>query len=653
MRTGNKSSGELELTQQESPYFAKNNQLNRYLEQLREEMHRARRQLLEKESYITLIKETADGLQQAYRDIQTVYNLSENIVKIRKPQQIIESFVAAVAQILPIRAGAFFRYEPSGDSFFLIYDYQLDQEIREFIRKHQVFSYYRWALNERRPIVLPEPVRFGPAGENDCSAVLIPVVQGEKIMGLLDVVVRKTAEEFSQRDFDLLSILSNHAAVAIENAELYETMTIKSEALSNMKNYLTNVLQGMSNGVLVVNDEGRVQLINKNTERMLNLRDVDPVGYHLLEVLSDAVGVKLHELYKKVMAEGSQASDELEVETTDGKRMPVSINCNPLFNEEEVAYGAIFVLHDMTETYELIKLKKIDRLKDQLISNISHELRTPLTAIKSFSEILLNYEEEDEETRREFLSIINSESDRLTRLINNILDLSKLESNTAKWQMEPLDLEMIIDAAVDTLQSLLLKKNIQLEKKYAGNLPPVFGDRDKLTQVMVNLVNNAIKFSPEGGRITLLTELHAEETPEKARIRVGVIDEGPGIPPQYLDLIFEKFGQVLDSNDGNKPSGTGLGLTISREIIHHLGGRIWVESEEGQGARFYFELPVMPEDAEQVEKVFGEDQVTVVRPNRVVERSELEAEVEEEEEQGEEEEPDAEQRKTGGDSRGQ
>ena len=283
------------------------------------------------------------------------------------------------------------------------------------------------------------------------------------------------------------------------------------------------------------------------------------------------------------------------------------------------------MFQDMSETYELIKLRKIDRLKDQLISNISHELRTPLTAIKSFSEILLNYDE-NEETKKEFLSIINSESDRLTRLINNILDLSKLESGTAKWQLEPLNIEMVIDSAVDTLQSLLMQKKIKLVKKYAQDLPSVFADHDKLTQVIVNLVNNAIKFSPEGGKITITTELlPATKKRKRACIKVGVTDQGPGIPKKYLDVIFEKFGQVLETDDGNKPSGTGLGLTISREIIHHLGGRIWVESKPGKGATFYFELPAMPEDADNVDEIYEKDKVTVVQPDKVITKSELES----------------------------
>ncbi|MDQ7051417.1 MAG: hypothetical protein Q9P14_00375 [candidate division KSB1 bacterium] len=152
--------GEKDVGSQQSVYFARNDQLDLYLEQLREEMHRTRRELLEKESYIQLITETSEGLKRAYYDIQTVYNLSQNIVKIRKQSQIVSDFIEAVAQILPLRAAAYFRYDTLADDFFMVHDYNLEKEFREFIRKHQVYAYYRWALNERRPIVLPETLKF-------------------------------------------------------------------------------------------------------------------------------------------------------------------------------------------------------------------------------------------------------------------------------------------------------------------------------------------------------------------------------------------------------------------------------------------------------------------------------------------------------------
>ncbi|RMD95219.1 MAG: PAS domain-containing protein [Calditrichaeota bacterium] len=601
------------LEQHPSMHFNQGGQLNRYLEQLREEMHRAKRELMEKEAYISMIEETAEGLRKSYREIQTVYNLSQKIVTVGNHHRIIADFFYAVGQILPIQAGAYFRYDSVADNFFLIHDFQLKDEYRKKIRMHQTLSYYRWALKERRPIVLPETIKLTFPIQAEFSGILLPIVQGEKLIGIADLIVDKLPEEFTQRDFDLLIILSNHAATALENAQLYEAMELKTEAIANMKNYLTNILQSMSSGVLATDQEGRVALVNQNAEKLLSLKDIDPVGNNILDILPDQAGVKLFELFKKTIARENGLEDEIEIQGENDTKIPLGVKCNKLLDESGVLKGVIFVLQDLSESYELSRLKAIDELKDQLISNISHELRTPLTAIKSFSEILLNYDE-DEETKREFIEIINSESDRLTRLINNILDLSKLESGTANWEHEALDIRAVIESASDSLQSLLVKKKIRIVKDFPEDIPPIFGDRDKLTQVLINLLSNAIKYSPDEGEIVISVDVFKDVGEAEAEfVKVGVHDEGPGIPKKYLETIFDKFGQVIQENGDDKPAGTGLGLTISKEIIQHLGGRIWAESRPGRGASFYFILPAMPQSKRDVDKTYEKEEVTVVQ----------------------------------------
>jgi signal transduction histidine kinase/CheY-like chemotaxis protein len=242
---------------------------------------------------------------------------------------------------------------------------------------------------------------------------------------------------------------------------------------------------------------------------------------------------------------------------------------------------------DLQKAYE--GLKKIDELKDSFLSSVSHELRTPLSSIRSFSEILLN-DDGDLETRREFLGIINQESERLTRLINNVLDISKIESGEVDWRLVPLSLARVCSTAIAPLRVLADEKKQTLVLGIADDLPAVMADQDRLIQVILNLVSNAIKFTPEGGEIRVIAErMGAVESGVPALVRVAVTDDGIGIPPGELDNIFEKFKQVGDPLTG-KPSGTGLGLPICREIIRHLGGTLWAESAPGKGSRFLFTL---------------------------------------------------------------
>jgi Na+/proline symporter/nitrogen-specific signal transduction histidine kinase len=232
------------------------------------------------------------------------------------------------------------------------------------------------------------------------------------------------------------------------------------------------------------------------------------------------------------------------------------------------------------------RLQELDRLKDDFVSTVSHELRTPLTSIRAFSEILLDNPDLDEEERQGFLGTIVDETERLTRLINQVLDLSKLESGRADWHIEPIDLRHVIATSAQAAAQLFRDKDVTLDLNLPEQVPMVEADRDRVVQVVVNLLSNAVKFSePGAGRVSV--GLVAGD----GALRVDVSDNGPGVAAEDQRVIFEKFRQGGDTRR-NRPAGTGLGLPISREIVDHLGGRLWVESTPGAGATFSFTLPM-------------------------------------------------------------
>ena len=232
------------------------------------------------------------------------------------------------------------------------------------------------------------------------------------------------------------------------------------------------------------------------------------------------------------------------------------------------------------------RLKELDRLKDDFISTVTHELRTPLTSIRAFSEILQDNPALDIAERSRFLSILVKESERLTRLINQVLDVAKLESGAAEWQNMTLDVREIVDDAVNATSQLFKVKNVTLELKLPEAPVPVVADRDRLMQVMLNLLSNSIKFcDADRGRVTVTVSQRQDS------VQVDVADNGIGIAMEDQAYIFEKFRQVGDTFT-EKPPGSGLGLAICRQIVSYFGGRLWVESERLQGATFSFSLPV-------------------------------------------------------------
>lgn len=235
------------------------------------------------------------------------------------------------------------------------------------------------------------------------------------------------------------------------------------------------------------------------------------------------------------------------------------------------------------------RLKELDRLKDEFISTVSHELRTPLTSIQSIAEILRDYPEANAMEQKEFLEIMINEIQRLSRLINQVLDFQKIESGKIQWQFEPVDLIQVTHSAVDATRQLINDKNIRLNLDLPAMVPSLSGDRDQLIQAMVNLISNAVKFCPpEKGKIDLRL-VH-----DRQKLQVSVQDNGIGIRPEDQDAVFEQFRQITQSSDRGRPQGSGLGMAITKRIIEHHKGRIWIESVLGEGATFHFSLPVLP-----------------------------------------------------------
>jgi Na+/proline symporter/nitrogen-specific signal transduction histidine kinase len=232
------------------------------------------------------------------------------------------------------------------------------------------------------------------------------------------------------------------------------------------------------------------------------------------------------------------------------------------------------------------RLTELDRLKDDFLSTVTHELRTPLTSIRSFSEILHDSPDLDLAERQHFLTIIIRESERLTRLINQVLDLTKIETGRMKWQMVPVDLGEVIHHSVTSLRGLFDEREIAINIDLPPDVPVIQADRDQLIQLVINLLSNAQKFCPSAnGRVAV--GLRADD----GIMLVSVADNGPGIPRNEQEKIFEKFHQVRAGQTGN-PLGSGLGLAICRGIVEHFGGRIWVESDPGHGATFFFTVPL-------------------------------------------------------------
>ncbi len=300
---------------------------------------------------------------------------------------------------------------------------------------------------------------------------------------------------------------------------------------------------------------------------------------HVEQLLAGAIGAASARVMVSSVVKGEALRIE-EVMTILQESSQAIRHSKELEQKSEQLQAAYTELREVNE-----RLQELDRLKDEFVSTVSHELRTPLTSIRSFSEILLSEPELDIDQRNEFLSIIVKESERLTRLINQVLDMAKMDSGRIDWQMRPIDLRALIRDAISASGQLFREKGAVLHANLGDTPVEITGDSDRLTQVIVNLLSNAVKFCAEtDGKVNISLYEHGHN------VRIAVQDNGPGVPQNQLKQIFQRFHQATDEHAG-KPKGTGLGLTICERIVEHHQGRIWAENQSGHGATFIVELP--------------------------------------------------------------
>lgn len=336
---------------------------------------------------------------------------------------------------------------------------------------------------------------------------------------------------------------------------------------------LVAVLDQMTDGVLIVDHQGQVQLINPAAQRIFNVSERDALGNSLAEVVRHH---QLIELWR--MCQETGESQVTSVEFTTWRhylRLYLQTTAIPL--TQALPGSILMVFQDLTH------MRRLENVRRDFVSNISHELRTPLASLKALTETLQESALDDPPTARRFLSRMETEVDSLSIMVQELLELSRIESGKVPLQLEPVDPCTLISATAERMRLQAERAELQLTVRCPEDQPRVLADLRRIEQVISNLLHNAIKFTPPGGQI----ELAAEQA--GTHVQFSVKDTGVGVPADDLPRIFERFYKADRARSGG---GIGLGLAIARHLVEAHGGRIWVESIEGQGATFYFTLPV-------------------------------------------------------------
>lgn len=393
----------------------------------------------------------------------------------------------------------------------------------------------------------------------------------ERVIGVMHVFNKRYEQDFNEDDVRLLEMLADQAAAVISNAQLYIELTEKKQELEE-------TFESIHSGVIVVSPRGVLRLINPAACKMLDIPSGSYVGQPLKDVVTNP---GIIELFQETWKSNSEVTKEISLDS--GRRI-YQAETSMMGDENGETHSLVAIFNDITE------IRQVERMKTAFVSTVSHELRTPLTSIKGFTATLIDDTEGiyDDETRMEFYNIIDTECDRLTRLITDLLNVSRIESGRG------VDI-IVSDVNLHELATQVTRSQQTYTDRHKvfttipEDFPLLQADSDKITQILDNLIGNAVKYSPNGGDVIVAAE------DEGATIRLDISDQGLGIPDHHRDKIFQRFHMVDDDVDHKAVKGTGIGLYLVKHLAQAHSGDVFLSrSEVGKGSTFSVRLPKQP-----------------------------------------------------------
>lgn len=529
-------------------------------------------------------------LQRTLEVINEVIGASHATCMVLQPDQRKLRHIATVGYSDPLPPGG------------MISTLRMDQGLVGWIMSHRQAVLIDDVLEDERWIQLPH------SWYHHRSAVGAPIIIGNQLLGVL-LLYYPEVGYFSAEQLDLIQAAANQMAVAIKNAELFHLTVEQKEELGKLlkaqkieTSRSRSILEAIADGILVTDAEGEITLFNHSAEKMLNLNRHDVIGNsldHFSGLFRGAASAWIDTIksWMNNPNSGEHLNSFSEQITLDNGTV-LSVHLAAVANDQDFL-GSVSVFRDITHLIE------IDRLKSEFVATVSHELRTPMTSIKGYVDILLmGVAGELTDLQSRFLSVVQQNTGRLTVLVNDLLDLSRIEAGQIDLTFQPLNLEDIVNNVMAEITQLSITDNKQMKFRVdmPQDLPPIAGDLGRVQQILINLVANAYHYTPAEGQINLRAHRVNNE------IQIDIQDDGIGITPKEQERIFERFYRG-DNHLVYATSGTGLGLSIVLKLINMHHGRIWVQSRgiKGEGSTFSFTLPVYDSSNHSIK--VGEDDV--------------------------------------------
>jgi PAS domain S-box-containing protein len=548
------------------------------------------------------VSDRTEQLAKEHRRIQTLLSIITELSASLDLDLVLSRTLAIINETVEAEHGVILLIQPDGTSLFLRASQGYSSSVPKggqpsAIKANQGLA--GWVILNRQAVLVDDlwqDTRWVQREERTAphrSAMAVPLMVGEDILGVM-LLFHRQVERFSTDQLDLVQATAKQIAVAINNAQLYILIRDQAERLGDMlrtQHVETSrsqaILEAVADGVLVTDARRQITLFNASAEKILGLRRFDVVGHSL----DHFIGLFGKAGQSWVQTIGAWSEDPVAYQTGDifaeqielDNRRVVSVHLSPVRLRNDFL-GTVSIFRDITHEVE------VDRLKSEFVATVSHELRTPMTSIKGFVEVMLmGAAGQLNEQQQHFLQIVKSNTERLAILVNDLLDVSRIEAGKVILSLQPLELEPVADDVINTVTRRMKDEDrlMVIEKDIPVDLPMVSGDPDRVRQILDNLVENAYQYTPVNGHILV----RMRKTDQM--VQVDIKDTGIGIFPEEGKRVFERFYR------GEDPlvlatSGTGLGLSIVQTLVEMHKGRIWLESTgvPGEGSTFSFTLPV-------------------------------------------------------------
>ncbi len=537
---------------------------------------------------------TSQRLGRRVQELDSLQAVGRALSASLNADTVLQAIYEQVARLMPVHNFYVALYDPEADE--VSFPLAVENGVRVRWRSRRAGNgLTEYVLRTRTPLLIPRDVeavveRLGVdhIGRPAACWLGVPMLAGDEALGVIAVQSYTTPEAYDASHQRVLATIAAQAAVALQNARLYGRT---DEALARRVQELNSILRTTREGMMLLDREQRVVAANRALADLVEVPLTELTNRHLTTSSSDEEPALLRligftpetwEAECDLLTRGEQ--DHKRTIVTLGPRgRQVERTLTPVRDRDEAITGWLLVFRDVTEEVELA------RMKEDLTYMLVHDLRSPLTVLEGSLALLEQSLSEDErEDLDELLAMARRNADRILRMVNELLDIGKMESGHLSLRVEPIDVRTLLTGIAARLAPLAVPAHITFEIEVEPDLPPFHADSDLIGRAIYNLVDNAIKFAPDGGWVRLWARL--DRGSEAENLLIGVSDNGPGIPPEEQPRLFKKFQQA--GSAGGRRVGTGLGLPFCKLVVEAHGGEIWVESEPGEGSTFIISLPL-------------------------------------------------------------